>query len=108
MPSPAADLIGSGPLTATGLGLGSNIGDKAANIRRALSLLEDRGIVRLTAVSSIYRTKPWGYVEQDFFANACAVGETRLQPLELLAAVNAVETGMGRKVRALGAAADRH
>ena len=97
MPSSAADLMGAGPLTNTGLGLGSNIGDKAGNIARALELLEERGIIRLSAVSSIYRTAPWGYVEQDFFANACAVGETRLQPLELLAATNAVETEMGRK-----------
>ncbi|MGH6821591.1 MAG: 2-amino-4-hydroxy-6-hydroxymethyldihydropteridine diphosphokinase, partial [Methylocella sp.] len=97
MPSPAADLLGAGPLTNTGLGLGSNIGDKPGNIARALELLEERGIVRVTAVSSIYRTAPWGYVKQDFFANACAVGETRLRPLELLAAINAVETEMGRK-----------
>jgi 2-amino-4-hydroxy-6-hydroxymethyldihydropteridine diphosphokinase len=97
MPSPAADLVGAGPLTSTGLGLGSNIGDKAGNIARALELLEERGIVRLSAVSSIYRTAPWGYVEQDFFANACAVGETRLPPLELLAASNAVEIDMGRR-----------
>src|ERR1700719_1695048 len=95
MPSPAADLLGAGPLTNTGLGLGSNLGDKAGNIARAR--LEERGIIRLAAVSSIYRTAPWGYVEQDFFANACAVGETRLPPLELLAATNAVETEMGRQ-----------
>jgi 2-amino-4-hydroxy-6-hydroxymethyldihydropteridine diphosphokinase len=97
MPLPAAKLLGAGPLTNTGLGLGSNIGDKAGNIARALELLEERGIIRLSAVSSIYRTAPWGYVEQDFFANACAVGESRLPPLELLAATNAVETDMGRK-----------
>ncbi len=97
MRSPAPDLLGTGPPTSTGLGLGSNIGDKAGNIARAVELLEERGIIRLSAVSSIYRTAPWGYVEQDFFANACAVGETRLRPLELLAATNAVETEMGRK-----------
>jgi 2-amino-4-hydroxy-6-hydroxymethyldihydropteridine diphosphokinase len=97
MPSPAADLLGSGPLTGTALGLGSNIGDKAGNIRRALALLEARGIVRLTAVSSIYRTKPWGYLDQDFFANACAIGQTRLPPLELLTAANAIENDMGRQ-----------
>jgi 2-amino-4-hydroxy-6-hydroxymethyldihydropteridine diphosphokinase len=97
MPSPAADFLGTGPLTGIGLGLGSNIGGKAANIGRALRLLEERGIVRLTAVSSIYRTKPWGYVDQDFFANACALGQTRLPPLELLAAVNAIENDMGRQ-----------
>jgi 2-amino-4-hydroxy-6-hydroxymethyldihydropteridine diphosphokinase len=97
MPSPAIELVGTGPLTATGLGLGSNIGDKTGNIARALELLEERGIVRLRAVSSIYRTPPWGYVEQEFFANACAVGQTRLPPLELLAAVNTIENDMGRQ-----------
>ncbi|MGH6847643.1 MAG: 2-amino-4-hydroxy-6-hydroxymethyldihydropteridine diphosphokinase [Methylocella sp.] len=97
MPSPAVEILGAGPLTNTGLGFGSNIGGKAANIARALELLEERGIVRLIAVSSIYRTAPWGYVEQDFFANACAMGETRLRPLELLAATTAVEIDMGRK-----------
>jgi len=97
MPSPAIELAGTGPLTATGLGLGSNIGDKPGNIARALELLEERGIVRLRAVSSIYRTPPWGYVEQDFFANACAFGQTRLPPLELLAAVNTIENDMGRR-----------
>lgn len=97
MPSPAEQLLGAGPLTETGIGLGSNIGDKPKNIRRALALLEERGILRLTAVSSIYRTPPWGYKEQEFFANACALGETRLAPLELLSAVNAIEKDMGRK-----------
>lgn len=97
MPSYAVNLMGTGPLTGIGLGLGSNIGDKSANIARALELLETRGIVKLSAVSSIYRTKPWGYVEQDFFANACALGQTRLPPLELLAAVNAIENDMGRQ-----------
>ncbi|HUI20360.1 MAG TPA: 2-amino-4-hydroxy-6-hydroxymethyldihydropteridine diphosphokinase [Methylocella sp.] len=97
MPSPATNLLGTGPLMQTGLGLGSNIGDKPGNIRRALALIEERGIIRLTAVSSIYRTPPWGYVEQDFFANACAIGQTCLPPLELLAAIHAIEKDMGRQ-----------
>ncbi|HWX14937.1 MAG TPA: 2-amino-4-hydroxy-6-hydroxymethyldihydropteridine diphosphokinase [Methylocella sp.] len=97
MPSLAEQLRGGEPLTEAGLALGSNVGDKPANIRRALALLEERGILRLTAVSSIYRTPPWGYEEQEFFANACALGETRLPPLELLAAVNTIEKDMGRR-----------
>jgi len=79
-----------------GLGLGSNIGDKVRNIKTALELLQTRGIARVTAMSSIYRTAPWGYVDQEFFANACALGETGLDPLELLAAIKDVERDMGR------------
>jgi 2-amino-4-hydroxy-6-hydroxymethyldihydropteridine diphosphokinase len=79
-----------------GFGLGSNIGDKPGNIRQALSLLESRHIARLTAVSRIYRTPPWGVVDQGDFANACAIGETTLTPYELLAAVKQIEADMGR------------
>ncbi len=79
-----------------GLGLGSNIGDKPANIAAALALLQRRGAVALTSVSSIYRTAPWGYLDQEDFANACALATTRLRPAELLAEVKAVEAGMGR------------
>lgn len=96
MPPNSPDLLGAEPLAQIGLGLGSNIGDRAGNIRKALALLQERRIVRITAVSSVYRTAPWGYVDQDFFANACALAETRLTPLELLEAANAVEIDMGR------------
>lgn len=80
-----------------GFGLGSNLGDKPANIRQALRLIEDRGIARLDAISRIYRTPPWGDLEQGDFANACALGETQLSPYELLAAVKTIEADMGRQ-----------
>jgi 2-amino-4-hydroxy-6-hydroxymethyldihydropteridine diphosphokinase len=79
-----------------GFGLGSNMGDKPENIRRALHLVESRGVARLTAISRIYRTPPWGDLDQSDFANACAVGETTLTPYELLAAVKKIEADMGR------------
>ncbi len=80
-----------------GFGLGSNIGDKPDNIRKALKLLEERGVARLTAISRIYRTPPWGVLDQGDFANACAIGETPLSPYELLAAVKKIEADMGRE-----------
>ncbi|MGJ0508978.1 MAG: 2-amino-4-hydroxy-6-hydroxymethyldihydropteridine diphosphokinase [Methylocystis sp.] len=80
-----------------GFGLGSNIGDKPENIRKALKLLEERGIARLTATSRVYRTPPWGVLDQGDFANACAIGETSLSPYELLAAVKKIEADMGRE-----------
>ena len=67
-----------------GFGLGGNIGDPAGNIAKALKLIEAREIAVLSAVSRIYRTPPWGVLDQGDFANACALGETRLSPYELL------------------------
>jgi len=83
--------------TMVGFGLGSNIGDAPANLREALRLLAERGLARLTAVSRIYRTAPWGELDQSEFANACAIGETALGPYELLAAVKTIEADMGRE-----------
>ncbi len=94
MPSNAPE---PGGFVEIGLGLGSNIGDKPANIRKALALLESRGVARLTAVSSIYKTPPWGYLEQESFANACALAKTALDPDALLSAVKMIEADMGRE-----------
>jgi len=82
--------------TRVGFGFGSNLGDKPANIRRAVALVGQRGIARLDAVSRIYRTPPWGDLDQGDFANACALGWTTLSPYELLAAVKTIEADMGR------------
>ena len=79
-----------------GFGLGSNMGDKPANIARALAMLQEREVAQLHAVSRIYRTPPWGVLDQGDFANACAIGETSLSPYELLAAVKRIEADMGR------------
>jgi 2-amino-4-hydroxy-6-hydroxymethyldihydropteridine diphosphokinase len=80
-----------------GLGLGSNIGDKPSNIARALANLEARRAIAVTALSLIYRTAPWGYLDQEDFANACALATTALTPAALLAEVKAVEAEMGRR-----------
>ncbi len=96
MHSHSTDLGGAAAPTAIGVGLGSNIGDKPANILRALALLEERKVLAITAVSPIYRTAPWGFLAQDAFANACALARTALDPGRLLAAIKAVETEMGR------------
>ncbi len=93
MPSHAPD---SGRRVEIGLSLGSNIGDKPANIRAALALLEERGVAALSAVSSIYKTPPWGYLDQEAFANACALARTSLDTTALLAAVKSIEVDMGR------------
>jgi len=78
------------------LGLGSNVGDRAANMRRALELLSERG-VEVEAVSSAYETEPVGEIlDQPDFLNAVARVRTALEPLELLDACKAVELELGR------------
>jgi 2-amino-4-hydroxy-6-hydroxymethyldihydropteridine diphosphokinase len=79
------------------IALGSNIGDKAANIARAIELLTAPGDVRLVARSRDFATPPWGNTDQDWFANACISVATGLSPHELLARVQAVERKMGRE-----------
>lgn len=81
---------------AIGLGLGGNVGDPKATIARAVDVLRARGHVRLDAVSSLYRTAPWGSVPQPDFANACTLGVTDLAPRALLAEIKAVEALLGR------------
>ncbi len=82
---------------AIGLGLGGNLGDAPATIASALRMLGRRGHVRVTTVSSIYRTPPWGPVAQADFANACALAVTDLAPHALLGEVKAVERALGRE-----------
>lgn len=84
-------------MTEVGFGLGSNVGDKAENIARALDRLFAGGDVAFLACSSFYRTPPWGFEDQDWFVNACAVGETALAPDALLTLVKAIEEELGRE-----------
>ena len=79
-----------------GVGLGSNIGHKAATIREAAARLQAAGIVEDLVLSRLYRTAPWGHVAQDWFVNACAAVRTELPPRELLRLCLAVERDMGR------------
>ncbi|ESR24185.1 2-amino-4-hydroxy-6-hydroxymethyldihydropteridine diphosphokinase [Lutibaculum baratangense] len=80
-----------------GFGLGSNVGDKQGNISRALGVLFGAGAIGFLAASSFYRTPPWGYEDQDWFVNACAVGRTALLPDALLARAKQVEEALGRE-----------
>ena len=76
------------------LGLGSNLGDREENLRKALSLLGES--VEIIALSSVYQTEPWGYAEQPSFLNLVCGFRTSLSPPELLALVQEVERRLGR------------
>jgi 2-amino-4-hydroxy-6-hydroxymethyldihydropteridine diphosphokinase len=78
------------------LGLGSNVGDRRAQLQAAIDALPSIG-VRVTAASSVYDTDPVGEVlDQPSFLNACVSVETELEPLELLDAVKRLEAELGR------------
>jgi 2-amino-4-hydroxy-6-hydroxymethyldihydropteridine diphosphokinase len=85
-------------VTRTGfLGLGSNVGDRRANLQAAVAMLPAHG-VRVLASSSTYDTEPVGEVlDQPDFLNACVRVETELEPEELLDACKAVERELGRR-----------
>ncbi len=78
------------------LGLGSNLGDVVANLAEAMRRLFAGGALSFVAASSIYRTVPWGIVDQPAFANAAVLALTTLTPDALLTAVKAIEAAMGR------------
>ncbi len=78
-----------------GIGLGSNLGDPAANVRAGIDALGEVGTV--TASSRLYRTKPWGRTDQPDFCNAAAIVETELSPRDLLQRIKELERTLGRK-----------
>jgi 2-amino-4-hydroxy-6-hydroxymethyldihydropteridine diphosphokinase len=78
------------------LGLGSNVGERRAQLQAAVDALASVG-VRVTAASSVYDTDPVGEVlDQPSFLNACVLVETTLEPLDLLDAVKHLEAELGR------------
>ncbi len=76
------------------LGLGSNLGDRQANLDRALEFLSQR--LRMGKISSIYDTEPLGESNQPRFLNLVCQAFTRLQPDGLLALAKGIERKLGR------------
>jgi len=76
------------------LSLGSNLGDRAANLRAGLSQLDAAG--KLLAVSAFYETQPVGLPDQPWFLNCVAAIETEKTPRELLELALRIEATMGR------------
>jgi 2-amino-4-hydroxy-6-hydroxymethyldihydropteridine diphosphokinase len=76
------------------LGLGTNLGDRRANLGAACAALQTH--VQPLTCSAIYETPPWGYTDQPAFLNQVVQGQTTLAPLELLAFLKQIETSIGR------------
>jgi len=81
------------------LGLGGNVGDVAAAFVEALARLGSTQGVNLRAISSVYRTPPWGKLDQPDFLNMAALVETTLPARALLALCLDIERGLGRERR---------
>lgn len=75
--------------------LGSNLGDRHANLRDAIARLRQYGAV--ARISSWYETEPIGVTEQPWFVNAVVELRTEFEPIALMQALLAIEHAMGRK-----------
>ena len=79
------------------IGIGTNLGDRSANIQSALRSLEHLPGTKIEKVSSVYETEPWGYTQQDNFYNICVSVATELSPEALLGACLGIEAAYGRE-----------
>ncbi|MGA9342433.1 MAG: 2-amino-4-hydroxy-6-hydroxymethyldihydropteridine diphosphokinase [Rhodanobacteraceae bacterium] len=79
------------------VGLGSNLQQPAHQVRRALQWIGELPHTRLRRHSRLYRTAPWGVVEQPDFVNAVAEIDTLLQPPDLLDGLLRIERARGRE-----------
>lgn len=78
------------------IGIGSNLGDRRANCRHAVELMNESGMV-IIKESSLCETEPWGLKEQPPFVNMAVMAETSLSPESALEALKWIEKKMGRQ-----------
>ena len=78
------------------LSLGSNEGDRVANIQKAVALLSICDKIKIIKTSSFYETQPWGNEDQPWFVNGAIALDTEFSPIELLNYCQSIEKQMGR------------
>lgn len=83
------------------LGLGTNLGDKEANLRAAVRAINEQ-IGKVISLSSFYATAPWGFASEHTFLNAAACVETLLSPIEVLHRTQEIERRLGRTEKSEG------
>jgi len=79
------------------IGIGSNLGDRAFNIRQAIRIMAESWKIDVVSVSSLYETEPVGVRDQPDFLNCVIKVETELTPRELLKTLKGIEARMGRR-----------
>lgn len=77
------------------LALGTNLGDRRANLKQAIAAMTPQ--MEVTARSQIYETPPWGYEDQPKFLNQAIRAKTYLEPEPLLRHLKRLEVALGRK-----------
>ena len=87
------------------LSIGTNIGDRQANIANAITALGQIG--KVVTVSPIYTSEPWGFESENGFYNIALILETTLSPLDLLYATQQIERDLGRTAKTTTTYTDR-
>jgi 2-amino-4-hydroxy-6-hydroxymethyldihydropteridine diphosphokinase len=77
------------------LALGSNVGNRAANLKAAIAALPPQ--MEVKAKSRVYETPPWGYTDQDKFLNQVLKVQTYVKPELLLKHLKRLEVALGRE-----------
>ena len=77
------------------LGLGSNLGDRNANLEQSIALIHER-VGEVIRRSSFIETEPWGFQSKNAFLNAVILCETTLTPREVLKATQKIERELGK------------
>ena len=83
------------------LGIGTNLGDRTANLRGAVELLNEQA-GHVLACSSFIETEPWGFSSDNAFLNAVVAIDTPCTPHELLRITQEIECAMGRTHKSVG------
>jgi 2-amino-4-hydroxy-6-hydroxymethyldihydropteridine diphosphokinase len=84
-------------MSAIFLGLGSNLGDRLANLKSCLKILANSKEVKINKISSVYESEPYGDKDQPWFLNVVIEIATGLNPISLLNFTQNVEQQVGRK-----------
>lgn len=87
------------------LSIGTNIGNREQNIENAVKALGEIG--KVTAISPIYTSEPWGFESENRFYNIALTMESELLPLDLLKETQRIEKELGRTAKTTTAYADR-
>jgi len=79
------------------MSLGSNIGNRLAYLSQAVGMLRGAGF-RITDMSRVWETEPWGVAEQPRFLNMCLTADSDFAPVEMLHIVKDIERRLGRSI----------